>query len=230
MNPFKASASQSHMDFKQPDIPEHADIPDYTEGVDFQDEADAQEPQQPQSSACLQLQGRFIVTALSSGLAIIDQQRAHERVIYERLTKTEGQVPPSQTLLFPVSCQFTVADAELFGELLPDLRGYGFEVEPAGQATFVVTATPSDLKESDLQPLFDQMLADYKGAAMQKFSNRSHSLCASLARQMAVKSGKVLSQEEMQQLVADLFACPMADTSPSGKKIITIVNPEDILK
>lgn len=229
-NPFKASASQSHMDFKQPDIPEHADIPDYTEGADFQDEADAQEPQQPQSSACLQLQGRFIVTALSSGLAIIDQQRAHERVIYERLIKAEGQVPSSQTLLFPVSCQFTVADAELFGELLPDLRGYGFEVEPAGQATFVVTATPSDLKESELQPLFDQMLADYKGAAMQKFSNRSHSLCASLARQMAVKSGKVLSQEEMQQLVADLFACPMADTSPSGKKIITIVNPEDILK
>ncbi|MCR4658675.1 MAG: DNA mismatch repair endonuclease MutL [Bacteroidales bacterium] len=229
-NPFKASASQSHMDFKQPDIPVHADIPDYTEGADFQDEADVQEPQQPQSSACLQLQGRFIVTALSSGLAIIDQQRAHERVIYERLTKAEGQVPSSQTLLFPVSCQFTVADAELFGELLPDLRGYGFEVEPAGQATFVVTATPSDLKESDLQPLFDQMLAEYKGAAMQKFSNRSHSLCASLARQMAVKSGKVLSQEEMQQLVADLFACPMADTSPSGKKIITIVNPEDILK
>jgi DNA mismatch repair protein MutL len=94
----------------------------------------------------------------------------------------------------------------------------------------VITATPADLEEDDLQGCFDQMLADYKGATMQKFSNRSQSLCASLAHQMAIRPGKVLSQEEMQQLVADLFACPMADTAPSGKKIITIVKPEELLK
>ena len=226
-NPFKASASQSRMEFKRPEPSEVPSVPDYP---DYSEVPEEQDVQQPHSSACLQLQGRFIVTALSSGLAIIDQQRAHERVIYDRLYNSQQSAVSSQTLLFPVSCQFTVADAELFGELLPDLRGYGFEIEPAGQATFVVTATPPDLKESDLQPLFDQMLADYKGAAMQKFSNRSQSLCVSLARQMAVKCGKVLSQEEMQQLVADLFACPMAEVSPSGKKIITIVNPEEILK
>ena len=113
--------------------------------------------------------------------------------------------------------------------MLPDLRSYGFAVESLSQCTFVVTATPADLKEDDLQACFDQMLADYKGATMQKFCNRSQSLCASLAHQMAIKPGKVLSQEEMQQLVADLFACPMADTAPNGKKIITIVKPEELL-
>ena len=223
-NPFKASASQSRMTLKSLDVPDIPDFPELTEAPE------AQEAPQHQTSACMQMQGRYIVTALSSGLAIIDQQRAHERVIYDRLNSSQQTAVSSQTLLFPVNCQFTVADAELFGELLPDLRGYGFEVEPAGQATFIVTATPSDLKECDLQPLFDQMLADYKGATMQKYANRSQSLCVSLARQMAIKNGKVLSQEEMQQLVADLFACPMADTSPSGKKIITIVNPEELLK
>ena len=129
-----------------------------------------------------------------------------------------------------MSCRFSVADAELFAELLPDLRVYGFEIEAAGQATFVVTATPPDIKESELQECFDRMLIDYKSSTLQKFNDRSKSLCASLARQMAVKPGKVLTQEEMQQMVADLFACPQADTAPGGRKIITIVKPEELLK
>ncbi len=183
------------------------------------------------SAACLQLQNRYIVTTLSSGLAIIDQQRAHERVLYERLRRSmQDGKKAAQTLMFPVTCQFTPADAELFGELLSDICAYGFEISPAGQCTFVVTATPPDLKEGDLQPLFDQMLLDYKGASMQKFVDRSLKLCASLARQMAVRVGTALGQEQMQQLVADLFACPMADTSPSGKRIIAMVNPDELLK
>ena len=80
-----------------------------------------------------------------------------------------------------------------------------------------------------MQTFLNQMLADYKGSVMLRFSNRSQSLCASLARQMAIRPGTPLTQEEMQQLVADLFACPMADTSPSGKKTITIVKPEELL-
>ncbi len=184
----------------------------------------------PATSTCLQMQNRFIVTPLSSGLALIDQQRAHERVLYDRLQHTEFRVQNCQTLLFPINCTFSAADAEILAELLPDLKDYGFELSPLNQTTFVVTATPADLKEADLQPFFDQLLSDYKSATLQKFSNRAQSLCASLARQMAVRVGTSLNQEQMQQLVADLFACPMADTSPSGKKIITIVKPEELLK
>ncbi len=195
------------------------------------DSMDSQNSLNSPKMSCLQVQNRYIVTPLSSGLAVIDQQRAHERILFDRLTNSHiNELTHSQTLLFPVNCQFSPADADLFGELLPDLRSYGFAVEPLSQCTFVVTATPADLKEGDLQACFDQMLTDYKGATMQRFSNRSQSLCASLARQMAIKPGKALMQEEMQQLVADLFACPMADTAPSGKKIITIVKPEEILK
>lgn len=182
------------------------------------------------ANSCLQVQGRYIVTSLSSGLAIIDQQRAHERVLYERLTQQASLAPTSQALLFPVNCQFSAADAELFGELLPDLREYGFAIDPVGQCTFVVTATPADMKESELQGSFDSILTDYKSSTLQKYSNRTQTLCASLARQMAVKAGTVLGQEEMQQLVADLFSCPMPETSPSGKRIITVVKPEEILK
>ncbi len=183
------------------------------------------------TTPCLQLQDRYIATALSSGLALIDRQRALERILYDRLTpNSELRTPNSQTLLFPIHCQFSAADAELMGELLPDLQDYGFALEAVGQTTFVVTATPADVQEANLQPFFEQLLADYKASTLQKFCDRGQSLRAALARQMAARATSPLSQEEMQQLVADLFACPMADTTPGGKRIITIVKPEEIFK
>ncbi len=183
------------------------------------------------SPACLQLQGRYIATSLSSGLALIDQRRALERILFDRLSQTGSQAArQSQTLLFPVNCQFSAADADLLAELKPELQAYGFALEAVGQTTYVVTATPPDVQEADLQPFFEQVLSDYKASTLQKFADRDQSLRASLARQMAARANATLSQEEMQQLVADLFACPMADTTPSGRRIITIVKPEELLK
>ena len=183
------------------------------------------------SPSCLQLQDRYIATTLSSGLAIIDRQRALERIFYDRLSQSNSLAnTQSQTLLFPVTCQFSAADADLLAELKPELQAYGFALEAVGQTTYVVTATPPDMQEADLQPFFEQVLADYKASTLQKFADRDQSLRASLARQMAARAGASLSQEEMQQLVADLFTCPMADTTPSGRRIITIVKPEEILK
>lgn len=229
-NPFRASTSQTRMKLE----PHERDSkPVLSDDMGL----DNTEPQAPTTSfippttgTCMQVQGRYIATALSSGLALIDQQRAHERVLYDRLIQSNSGSQSSQTLMFPLQCRFSAADAEILVELMPDLKDYGFELSTLNQTTFVVTATPADLKENDLQSLLDQMLTDYKGSTMQKYSKRSESLCLSLARQMAVKSGTILSQEEMQQLVADLFACPMAEVSPSGKRIITIVKPEDLLK
>ena len=234
-NPFRASGSQTRLKVEPADgfnsPKDFKDLKDFTAPEDPKDVEVRQAPLRVPNQACLQVQGRYIVTVLSSGLAVIDQQRAHERVLYDRLTQSNHQsAKQSQTLLFPVNCTFPAADAELVGELLPDLRSYGFELAQVNQTTFAVTATPADLKAEDLQSLLEQMLTDYKGSVMQKFSSRSQSLCASLARQMAVRPGTVLEQEQMQQLVADLFACPMAEMSPSGKKIITIVKPEEILK
>lgn len=221
-NPFRASSSQAKIKLEPLDNLEPLEELETTAKPD---------KALPVTGTCLQVQNRYIVTPLSSGLAIIDQQRAHERVLYDRLTHSHNNATThSQTLLFPVNCIFSAADAEMLGELLRDLKDYGFELSTLNQTTFVVTATPADLKEADLQPFFDQLLADYKSATLQKFCNRTQSLCASLARQMAVRAGTTLSQEQMQQLVADLFACPMADTSPSGKKIITVVKPEELLK
>ena len=227
-NPFRASGSQTKIKLDNLERLEKIENPEKPEPLVPPEKPER--PVAPAASACLQIQGRYIVTTLSSGMALIDQQRAHERVLYDRLTRCSGGQPSSQTLMFPLQCRFSAADAEMLGELLPDLKQYGFDLSPLNQTTFVVSATPADLKEGDLQALLDQMLTDYKGSTMQKFSHQSESLCLSLARQMAVKAGTILSQEEMQQLMADLFACPMAELSPSGKRIITIVKPEELLK
>lgn len=227
-NPFRASGSQTKIKLDNLERLEKIENPENPEPLVPPEKPER--PVAPAAGACLQIQGRYIVTTLSSGMALIDQQRAHERVLYDRLTRCSGGQPSSQTLMFPLQCRFSAADAEMLGELLPDLKQYGFDLSPLNQTTFVVSATPTDLKEGDLQALLDQMLTDYKGSTMQKFSHRSESLCLSLARQMAVKAGTILSQEEMQQLMADLFACPMAELSPSGKRIITIVKPEELLK
>ena len=223
-NPFHAAASQTRM--KLEDRTATPSIPD--EAMEVSETA--AETREKTSGACLLMQGRYIVTALSSGLAIIDRQRAMERVAYHRFMSSDRTSVASQTLMFPVQCRFSAADSEMLGELLPDLQTCGFDIAPIGQTSFVVSATPSALKDSDLQQMLDQMLADYKNSSLQKFSNRTESLCASLARQMSRRVASPLTQEEMQQLVADLFACPMAEVSPSGKRTIIIVKPEEILK
>lgn len=232
-NPFRATGSQTHMRMESREWPKREERTEQPWLTVEADETEETPPTPPtpavQTSACMQLQGRYIATPLSSGLALIDQQRAHERILYDKFMGSQQAAIGSQTLLFPVQCRFSAADAELFNELIPDLKGYGFVIDAMGGCTFVVSATPAGVNESAIQELFDQMLIDHKGASMQKHVSRSQCLCASLARQMAIKPGQQLTQEEMQQLVAELFACPLAEMSPSGKRTITIVKPEELL-
>lgn len=179
------------------------------------------------NGVCFQLQNHWIISSIKSGLLIIDQQRAHERIWFERLSNQNKHVA-AQQLLFPVNCTFSPADAEIFNELIPDLTHYGFEINKLTQNTFVISATPTDLKDSELQQVFDQMLIEYKGSMIEKFCDRDQSLCRTLAHQMAIKNGQPLQPAEMQQIIADLFCCKIPDVCPSGKKIMTILKENDI--
>jgi len=172
--------------------------------------------------------GTHIISIMPSGLLVVDQHAAHERILYERFLN-HSATPHPQQLLFPVNCQFSPADADIFNELIPDLKHYGFEIGNLGQTTFVVTATPPDMKETELQPLFDQLIVQLKGAMIQKFTDRTDSLCRSMARQMAIKPGTPLQQAEMQQIIADLFCCQMPTLSPSGRKTMAILSPDQLL-
>ena len=165
---------------------------------------------------------------MKSGIVIIDQQRAHERILYERLLARRESEIASQQLLFPVNVRLNASDSELLNELMPELERLGFVISTLGQNTFVVSATPSDVSDNDLQNFIEQTINDYKSSMLQKFSDRDKSICLSLARQMAVKSGTVLKAEEMQSLIADLFSCQAPNISPSGKKTMFIFGETEL--
>lgn len=209
------------------EVPPHAPAAQTIQSKAFENEVSQPDNRLENDNACFQILNRWIVGKMKSGMILIDQQQAHERIWYERLYERQQSIS-SQQLLFPINCTLTPADAEILAEILPELSNRGFELSPLGRNTFVITAAPAGLREEDLQHIMEQMITDYKGSMLQKHANRDENLCKTLARQMAVKSGQTLQQAEMQQIVADLFCCRIPDISPSGKRTMMILNEKDI--
>ena len=172
---------------------------------------------------------RYIITTMKSGIVIIDRLRAQERIFFERLlAHKDSDNSTAQQLLFPVNCSFNASDSELLSELLPELKNAGFVLDQLGQNTFVVTAAPANIKDTDIQDVLGQILSEYKSNMLQKFSTRGTCVTASLSRQIASRCNKTLSPEEMQSVIAELFSCQVPDISPSGKKIMYILNENDL--
>jgi len=193
------------------------------------DESSSTSAPLPSNSTPISYLNRYIITTLKSGVIIIDQQRAKERIVYERLLqRMERQQNCAQQLLFPVNVSLSAADADILCELMPEMQRLGFIIDKLGQNTFVVSATPTDLKEQELQDVLEQTVGEYKACMMQKFSEQDKSLCLSLARQMAAHNRYPFGPEEMQNLIAELFSCQAPNLSPSGKKTMIIFNEQDL--
>ncbi len=173
--------------------------------------------------------GRYIVTTLKSGIAVIDRQYACERITYERLLarfNTAADTP--QQLLFPVNLRLNAGDSELLAELMPDLRHAGFVISPLGQNTFVVTAAPTDLKDTEVQSAIEQTISDFRNNTLQQPTSRDKSICSSLAKHLAASKSQTLKTEEMQQIIASLFSCQAPGISPSGKPTMTLITNQEI--
>ena len=179
----------------------------------------------------MQFQNRYIITKVKSGLMIIDQQAAHERVLFERyLDRIDQKKGMAQQQLFPQTVKLSASDTELVNELIGEISNLGFVIEPFGNNTFIVNGTPADLTDENIQELIENVLENYKKNQLGLKLDRKNNLARAMARNMAVKSGKVLMAEEMQSLVDDLFACKVPDISPSGKTITVIIGDDEIDK
>ncbi len=198
-----------------------------TDNLLFRDGDDSDETGSEQVYA-FQVNRHFIVSELRSGLLIIDQQRATERILYERYLNKTGANTSSQLLMFPHNCSFSAADSEILSELIPEMKNIGFEINALGKNSFVVSAIPADMQESETEPTVEQMIADYKCNLMQKNATKNETVALAMARRLSTKNGKSLQQEEMQHIIAELFTCSVPDISPSGKKIMTIMNENDL--
>lgn len=177
----------------------------------------------------IQLQQSYIVTAVKSGLLIVDQHLAHKRVLYEKyLKELENNVEASQQELFPQHVSLSPNDASLLREIKPDLEKIGFRIQQMNNTTFVINGTPADSKNNDAVALLEKILDMYKTNLVDLKLDKKLNLARTLASHLAIKSGQSLSALEMQDLIDRLFGCAVAEVSPDGKKIYTILNVNEL--
>jgi DNA mismatch repair protein MutL len=169
-------------------------------------------------SPLTQLHNEYILSQTANGFILINQQAAHERIIYERLQEAaKGKAVAAQRSMFPVTIELTPADTVLLEELMTDLQQLGYMIEPFGKNTFVVQGTPADVTPGNEKQVIDFLLEQYKHFSSDlKFSKREK-LIRSLAWQQSIKAGRQLSQKEMEVLINDLFQCNQPNISPGGK-------------
>lgn len=165
-----------------------------------------------------QLEGKYLVTSIKSGLVVIDQHRAHERVLYERLLQaSEKGHPTVQQSLFPETVDFSPIDFELLKEVWDELKGIGFDMEIFGANTVIVRGVPADLPEKNVRKLLEELIERFKHNASELKADKNNSVIKALADKMAVKYGTRLSKPEAEALIADLFSCAYPYSSPDGK-------------
>ena len=176
-----------------------------------------------------QYKGKYIMTAVKSGLMIIDQYRAHVRILYEKyLRQLEQKKGDPQKVLFPAVIQLAADEAVVLETVINEMGDMGFEVNTLGGHSFAVNAIPSGLEGINVERLIHDMLATAKekGAGVKESVN--HKLALSLARHAAVPQGQVLSNQEMESIVNELFACENVNYTPDGTNVLCILKQQEI--
>ena len=181
------------------------------------------------SSQHYQYKGQYILTAVQSGLMIVDQRRAHIRILYERYMKQmQEQSAPTQGLLFPELLELSPSDAALLTSILDDIRALGFDITPLGGSSFSIVGAPSE--QANPVAVVQQMVESVKQQDGGHTDALHHQLALVLARSNAIEVGEVLSPVQMETLIGDLFQCENPNLSPSGKTILSILQQEQIDK
>jgi DNA mismatch repair protein MutL len=186
---------------------------------------------QPTSEVMIQLHKSFIIAENENGFMVINQQNAHERILYERFANALDEKPiATQQSLFPVAIELTPTDAILLDELLPDLRLLGYQIEPFGNHTFVIQGSPADIADGNEKAAIEKMLEQYKHFNTEASFSKREKLLRSMAWQQSVKSGTYLSDKETKNLVENLFQCKVSNTTPSGKPVFLEFKKDEMNK
>ena len=203
----------------------------YGERTDLPNESFVPKEDAKPNNQYLQVNQSYIVTAIKSGMLVIDQNLAHSRVLFEKFLKEmENHSGVSQQELFPQAMSLNLNDASLLKEMMPELENLGFVLEQANPTTFMINGTPSDAVGCDAVDLLEKILDNYKINTTDLQLDRKLNLAKTMAAQLAIKPQTRLSEMEMQNLVDQLFACNVAEVAPNGKKIYVILNMEDLFK
>lgn len=193
--------------------------------------ADEDQGLSDRSAEHFQLKGQYILTSVRSGLMMVEQHRAHVRVLYDRyMHQMEQSSASTQGMLFPEMVQFSPSEDALLQESEQALRNLGFDLSPLGGGSYSILGIPADLGGADPVRLLTEMVQNLKDGKMNLEQDVYHHLALTMARQTSIVLGQVLTTQEMESLIASLFQTSNPNLTPDGKQIISILSQEEIDK
>ncbi len=179
----------------------------------------------------IQFKNKYILTPVKSGLMVIDQKRAHERILFEQFMHVlKSNAVASQQQLFPHTFELNASDAALLTGILDDLKALGFDVREFGNNTFIINGTPGMLNTNSPQEVIESLLEEYKQSVPDVKEKAREKVAVSLAKASAINYGQALQPDEINELIDNLFACQTPNFSPTGKKILSILPVDDFEK
>ena len=178
-----------------------------------------------------QIHKKYIISSIKSGMVIVDQQRAHQRVLYEQfLVNMTVNQASSQQLLFPLNLFFSSSEMELIKELQLSLMNTGFVFEENNSDHIVISGIPVNITESEVSLVLEQLLSDLKDEIPESSFSQNDTIAKSMAKSLAVKTGTHLTEKEQENLVNGLFACKDPNVSPFHKPTFITMRVEDLDK
>ena len=181
-----------------------------------------------ETSFIIQLHNKYILSQIKSGLMIIDQHVAHERILYEKaLAKLEANMPFSQQLLFPIKVQFDLASYEILKELYPMITKLGFKLKYLPKNYILVEGVPEDFKSGSEEKLLREFISEYMNNRKNEKLEERDNLAKSYSCKAAIKAGDKLSEKEMRLLIDQLFSTSMPYVCPHGRPIVIKIPLEE---
>lgn len=190
--------------------------------------ADSNDEKGRVGAALFQMARAYIITPIKSGMLWIDQQRAHERILYEKYYHGEDTLTGSQQLLFPETVTLTPAEHAAVLSARESLGAFGFEVEDLGGRDIIIHGVPVDLSSRDPRDMLESVLKALQEDADDVEHPVRHRLALGLARAGSIKRGQVLSDAEMRDLIDRLFTCAVPAYTPTGRKVVVTFTPEEM--
>jgi DNA mismatch repair protein MutL len=184
-----------------------------------------------EDASYFQLKGRYIMTPVKSGLMVVDQKRAHQRILFEKQLHAMGEKKiDSQKVLYPVSINLDPADHSALMEMANDLESLGVMIDDLGNHSVVVNGIPGILADTEPGVMLEKLLEEYKRSEQDPSTGIREKIAASLAVSASIQYGKSMSGQEMRMLIDELFACSTPNYTPEGKSIFTIIGMDHLEK
>ncbi|MDP2088412.1 MAG: DNA mismatch repair endonuclease MutL [Flavobacteriaceae bacterium] len=223
-NPFKESYSSTNKPSKI-DIKQHIDF------ITFESELSQEKlflDNQKSQYKTYQIQGKYIISSVKSGVILIHQQYAHERILYEDLFKsTSFNEQPIQQLLFPLKIYFDTIEIELLKSIADEIMNLGIEIQSFTTDAIIISGIPSLIQEDKIVSIFEELIHTFQQDIPMDSFSITDLIIKSMSKNLSIKTGTKLSEKEQEELVNKLFICKEPSISPFGKKTFTTLTLED---